>query len=148
MAGLRCGDVVLRGELSFVFVRKGKGGGSRQVRISSKFVDDVKSFLAWKAGNGEGVGTDDFLLFSPRSKRDYSTRGLQFAFKRCLGRAGVSLHHSIHHARHTYASLLLVSSNNNVRLVQKQLGHKSIVTTQTYLDLFESEMRSAIEGLL
>lgn len=147
MADLRCGDVVLRKEFSFVFVRNGKGGRPRQVRVSSEFCQSVMDYLKWKHEHGEGIDFSDALLYSPRARGVYSTRGLQYAFKRCLEKAKIPLYHSIHHARHTYASLLYSSSNNNLRLVQKQLGHSSIVTTQIYANLFNQEMQKAVEKL-
>ena len=54
--------------------------------------------------------------------------------------------HSIHHCRHTFASELLRASGN-LRLVQKQLGHSKITTTQVYADVFDSEMDEAIERI-
>lgn len=147
MADLECGDIRIRNELSCIFVRKGKGGKSREVIINSEFCKSLQDYLNWKNENGEGIGFDDFIFYSPKSKGKYSTRGLQLAFKRCLKKAGIPLFHSIHHTRHTYASLLLVSSKNNIRLVQKQLGHSSIVTTQVYANLFSQEINKAVEKL-
>ncbi len=147
VADLECGDVVLRDELSYVFVRNGKGGKSREVFINSDFQNSVKDILDWKKSVGEGINCNDPLLYSPKSKGKYSTRGLQKAFKRCLKNSGISVYHSIHHARHTFASLLLSSSNNNLKLVQSQLGHSSINVTQVYLHLFNSDIHNSIENL-
>jgi len=62
--------------------------------------------------------------------------------------AGINQKHSIHHLRHTYASLLLSASKNNLPLVQKQLGHTSITVTQVYTNVFKDEMKTALEHLL
>ena len=147
IAALRCGDVVLRDELSYVFVRNGKCGKSRQVIISKDFQEFLSGLLKHKQEIGEGTGNDDVLLVSAKSKGGYTTRGLQHAFKRCLRKAGIAMYHSIHHLRHTYASCLLVSSKNNLRLVQKQLGHSSVAVTQVYLDLFSEEIIDALKNL-
>jgi len=48
MAELKCGDIVIRGELSHVFVRKGKCNKSREVRINSEFCQSVVEYLKWK----------------------------------------------------------------------------------------------------
>ena len=105
------------------------------------------SFLKWKHKIGEKINPNDPRIYSLRGNGKYSSRGLQAAFKRCLHLAGINTYHSIHHMRHTYASCLLVSSNNNLRLVQKQMGHSSIATTQVYLHIFEQEIETAIERL-
>lgn len=144
---LQCGDIVLNDELSFIRVRNGKCGKYREVRISKSFYNAIEIFLKWKGQNGEGINSSDYLFISPKTRKKYSTRALQLAFKRCLEGANIPTHHSIHHLRHTYASCLLSSSKNNIRLVQKQLGHASIVTTQVYADVFMSEIENAVENL-
>ena len=75
-----------------------------------------------------------------------TVRALQKAFERVCEGAGVT-NHSVHHCRHTYASELLRSSGANLRLVQKQLGHSKITTTQVYADVFDEEMDKAVENL-
>lgn len=148
MANLCCGDIYLRDELSFIVVRQGKGSKTRKVRINSNFQKSSKEFLDWKKRSGEDIGPGSYLIISPKSKTRYTTRGLQLIFKRCIKHVNIPGYHSIHHLRHTYASLLLRSSNNNLRLVQKQLGHSSLLTTQVYVDTFTSDIENAIEGIL
>ena len=147
LADLKCGDIVFRNELSCVVVREGKGGKSREVMINRDFQKEATDYLDWKKVQGEKLGKDDVILYSPKSKGKYSTRALQFAFKRCLKGAKISLNHSIHHLRHTYASLLLAASKNNLPLVQKQLGHSSVVITQVYTKVFKEETKTALEHL-
>jgi site-specific recombinase XerD len=148
LADLKCGDLFFRDELSAVVVRHGKGDKQREVLISRTFQDEAKEYIKSKEVNKEKIGPDDVLLYSPRSKGKYTTRALQLRFKRILKGAGVSTSHSIHHLRHTYASLLLSSSNNNLPLVQKQLGHSSVTTTQVYTKVFKDDARAAVENLL
>ena len=147
LADLKCGDIIFRNELSCIYVRHGKGDKEREVMISRDFQKEAKEYLDWKEINGEQISSEDILLYSPKSKSKYSTRALQLSFKRCLKNTGISLKHSIHHLRHTYASLLLASSNNNLPLVQKQLGHSSVVTTQVYTKVFKQEAKHAVENL-
>jgi integrase/recombinase XerD len=147
LADLKCGDIIFRNELSCVVVREGKGGKSREVMINRDFQDEALEYLDWKKVHGEKVSKDDVILYSPKSKGRYSTRALQFAFKRCLVGAKISLKHSIHHLRHTYASLLLSASKNNLPLVQKQLGHSSVVITQVYTKVFKEEIKIALDHL-
>lgn len=148
MSDLHCSDIKLRDELSTVVVRNGKGGKFREVRINLSFQKAIKDYLAWKKRIGETIAQGSYLLQSPRNGARYSTRSLQFAFKRCLEYAGISTTYSIHNLRHTYASLLYSSSNYNLRLVQKQLGHSSPNTTQVYANVFSPEIEKAVDKLL
>ena len=147
IADLQCGDIRLCNELSYILVRKGKGGKQRQVLIGSRFQTAIRDFFAWKKRNGEPTIEDAVVLVSPRSSGRYSRRALQLAFKRCLKKAGLTVGHSIHHLRHTYASFLFSSSKNNLPLVQKQLGHSSVMTTQVYAHVFKEEIERAVERL-
>jgi site-specific recombinase XerD len=36
-------------------------------------------------------------------------------------------------------------AGNNIRFIQKALGHKSLETVQVYLDIADNEMRQAAE---
>jgi len=75
-----------------------------------------------------------------------SRRTVQRVFERIAKKAGIT-GHSFHHLRHTYASHLYRASNYNLRLVQKQLGHSSIKTTQVYADVFDEDLNQALAKL-
>ena len=60
------------------------------------------------------------------------------SFKRAIEESHLPLHFSIHNARHTYATFLL-HATNNLRYVQKQLGHSKISMTALYADVLPSE---------
>ena len=55
--------------------------------------------------------------------------------------------HRFHDLRHTYASYLYHASGNNLRMVQKQLGHQSIRTTEVYADVLDGETEKAVNAL-
>jgi site-specific recombinase XerD len=76
-----------------------------------------------------------------------TTRALEKVFKTSAARAGLSNHYSIHSLRHTYACELYRASGYNLRLVQKQLGHARIQTTEVYADVMEPDMQRALERL-
>ncbi|MCP4263674.1 MAG: tyrosine-type recombinase/integrase, partial [Planctomycetes bacterium] len=59
----------------------------------------------------------------------------------------LSAHYSIHCLRHTYACQLYKASGYNLRLVQKQLGHSSIHTTEMYADVMEPDIQDALREL-
>lgn len=145
LASLTCGDLALSVP-SAVVVRRGKGGKSRVVAVSSRVRAAAEEFLAWKQSRGEDVGPHAPLFRSCVTGRAMTTRALQNSFARSLRRAGVA-HKGIHATRHTFASELYRSSGRNLRLVQRQLGHASVATTQIYLSLFEEDWIEAVEGL-
>lgn len=147
MADLCCGDVQDSGSGGIVVVRNGKGGHARVVHVRREFMGCVDEYLSWRKENGEAV-TDTTPLFSVRG-RPMSKRGLQKCYERSLKNAGVTQPKGvgIHSLRHTYASFLLKASKFNLRLVQSQLGHSSIQTTQVYAHLFDREIQKAVGRL-
>jgi len=76
-----------------------------------------------------------------------TTRALQKIFKRCAEKACLRSSYSIHCLRHTYACFLLKAGNWNLRLVQKQLGHARISTTQVYADVMMPDVKKALDRL-
>lgn len=147
IAGLRCGDLFIGCGMSSLIVRKGKGGKQRTVALNQEIRNHLLKYLRWKKDAGESVGPEAPLLLSSRTGRAMTTRAIQKAFKRCASLAGLSRRFSIHSLRHTYACHLYKASKWNLRLVQKQLGHSSIATTQVYADVMEPDLRPALERL-
>jgi site-specific recombinase XerD len=147
IAQLKCGDVFLRGSICLLLVRKGKGEKKRLVRFNGSFRQHCEEYISWKQSVGEPTGVGDPLILSSNTGRHMTARALEKAFKRSAARAGLSTHYSIHCARHTYACELYRASAYNLRLVQKQLGHTYISTTQVYADVLEPDMQRALERL-
>ncbi|MFC1588468.1 tyrosine-type recombinase/integrase [Planctomycetota bacterium] len=141
-----CGDLFV-GEESFVFVRNGKGGKQRSVRFNGEFKKHVIKYFDWKKYIGEDCAPSAPLFVSRVTGGHLNKRSLQKAFERCVRMAGIGRHHSIHHLRHTYACYLYKASKYNLRVVQKQLGHASIVTTQVYADVVDKDLEQALERL-
>jgi site-specific recombinase XerD len=147
MANLKCGDIFIDNSMSSLHVRRGKGGKPRSVSFSRNFKEHMIRFLRWKNEIGEPVDDDSPVFYSFVTGVEITTRALQKAFKRCMSLAGLSPHYGIHCLRHTYACHLYKASGWNLRLVQKQLGHSRISTTQVYADVMEPDMRRALEKL-
>lgn len=147
IAGLNCGDLFLKNNVSSLIVRKGKGGKKRQVLFNGSFTQHCKKFLLWKQNIGESTEPDRPLLLSSNTGEHMTDRAIQKTFKRCAKRAGLALHYSIHCLRHTYACQLYKASNYNLRLVQKQLGHSRLVTTEVYADVMKPDLHNALRKL-
>ena len=147
IADLKCKDIFLRDRFCALLVRNGKGGKKRLVRFNGAFKKHYQEYLLWKQSVGEPTGLGDPLLLSSNSDSHMTTRGIEKAFKRTAARAGLPSHYSIHCGRHTYACELYRASGYNLRLVQKQLGHAHISTTQVYADVVEPDMQRALQRL-
>jgi len=147
IADLKCKDIFLRDRFCALLVRNGKGGKKRLVRFNGAFKRHYEKFISWKQSVGEPTSLSDPLLLSSNSGDHMTTRALEKAFKRTAARADLPSRYSIHCLRHTYACELYKASGYNLRLVQKQLGHSQIATTQVYADVVEPDMQRALERL-
>ncbi len=147
IADLKCKDIFLRDGFCALLVRNGKGGKKRLVRFNRAFKRHYNEYILWKQAVGEPVGLGDPLLLSSNTGGHMTTRALEKAFKRTAVRADLPSHYSIHCLRHTYACELYRASGYNLRLVQKQLGHAHVATTQVYADVVEPDMQRALQRL-
>ena len=147
ISALKCGDVSLSGDLCSLLVRKGKGGKKRIVLFTGAFKKHCHEYLKWKQQVGESAESESPLLLSDSTGDHMTTRAIQKAFKRCAAKACLYSAYSIHCLRHTYACFLLEASNWNMRLVQKQLGHSRITTTQVYADVMMPDVKKALDKL-
>lgn len=142
MANLKGSDLHLQDEQSSLTVEKGKGNKSRTIYFPETFKEECLFYLRWKEKRLPGI-----YLFANKKGEQLSKRTLQKSFKKCLQLAGIESHYSIHCLRHTYGSHLYKASNHNLRLVQEQLGHSSIRTTQVYANLMNDEVKEALKEL-
>ncbi len=147
IAALNCGDIFLGGSVSSLLVRRGKGGKRRLVFFKGDFKKHCTEYLSWKQEVGESVEPEKPLFPSSITGRHMTTRAIQKIFKCCARKAGLASSYSIHCLRHTYACFLLKASNWNLRLVQKQLGHARITTTQVYADVMMQDIEKALDRL-
>ncbi len=147
IAQLDCGDVFIRDGISSLLVRNGKCGKRRLVRFGESLKNHLNEYLLWKQNVGEPTGPSDPLFLSSNTGCHLTTRAIQKGFKRTAVKAGLSAHYSIHCLRHTYACQLYKASSYNLRLVQKQLGHSSIHTTEVYADVMEPDIQDALRRL-
>ena len=146
MAALRIGDLNLQNGDPSLIVRMGKGGKTRIVHFSLQFKQACLLFLEAKKSAGQPLSREAHLL-SKSTGESITKRTLQKAFKKCLSGAKISAHFGIHALRHTHGTHLYRASRYNLRLVQDQLGHASISTTQVYASLFSQDVRRAVERL-
>lgn len=143
-AGLRSGEVVAlkKDHLDLydakITVREGKGAKDRVVWINSDLRDEIAEWLG-----REDLAESDYL-FPTRTGKKMDTSTLRRAVKRAAREADVSESDRVspHTFRHTYATELY-RRTGNLRLVQENLGHASIETTELYTHLVDSEREEA-----
>lgn len=143
MVNLKESDFHLKGGHSSLSVKHGKGDKPRTVYLPETFKDECLFYSGWK----EKAMTQNDYLFINSSGRQLTKRALQKSFKRCLMLAGLESHYSIHCLRHTYGSFLYKSSIHNLRMVQEQLGHSSIRTTEIYASLMNEDVKKAVDKI-
>lgn len=146
MRELEFGDLHIQEGQSTLRVRRGKGGRPRTVHINEEFKNICRWFFKWKQKQGQDTGREHYI-FTNRKGAQLSKRALQKAFKKCIKKANLPEHYSIHCLRHTYGSHLYLASKHNLRLVQKQLGHSSVRVTEIYASLMDPDIKEALKKL-
>jgi integrase/recombinase XerD len=146
ICALQIRDLILEPGAASIIVRCGKGKKKRGVRIGDALRAHLAAFLDWKATADESTGPRAPVFLSSRGGA-LSRSAVFRIFKTNAAQVGLPPRFSIHSCRHTYASLLYRASNYNIRLVQKQLGHRSIQTTQVYADVLSEDAALAVERL-
>jgi len=138
IADLKIGDIELTTKDPYLIVRKGKRGKKRDVYLDKELVNHIKKFITWKKKTMSESVECDSPLFTGRNGGHCAAITLMKSFKRAIEESHLPSHYSIHSARHTYATFLL-HVTNNLRYVQKQLGHSKISMTALYADVLPSE---------
>ncbi len=146
VCALELRDVILEGGHPALIVRDGKGGKKRGVKLGTALREHLAEFVAWKERTGESVAASAPLFTSLRGG-SLTRTAVYRIFRQCADAVALPDRFSIHSCRHTYASMLYRASNFNLRLVQKQLGHRSIQTTQIYADVLDEDAVVAVENL-
>lgn len=133
--GLLIQDVDLQGRRAVI--RRSKGGDRREVSFGATCARKLWALMKTLTGRGEHEH-----LFQTERGRPFTPDTLRQLMDRVSHDAGVRAH--AHMLRHSAATRLL-QANVNSFVVQRQLGHKSISTTQKYAHLNASAVAKAYE---
>ena len=139
IAALQVKDVDLkRGCLSVVRLKKKKKKQTTEtLAISKELTAHLKDYIAGCRSGALFVG----------GRGPLTGQGLQQVWKAAVKQAGLPKELSIHSARHTLAVHLL-RKTNNLRQVQKQLGHSSPATTENmYCGVSVEDMQNGLDGI-
>jgi len=138
-AGLRVGEVV---NLSLADVElssgrtpqlrlNGKGQSERIVYLSATAAECLREYLSTRA-----LGTDTRVFLNRRGTRITIT-GIQLQLAKYCRQANIWI--TCHQLRHTFASRLL-AADVPVTSIQKLLGHRSLRTTQRYIQVADTQV--------
>jgi integrase/recombinase XerC len=115
---------------------RGKGRRERLSMLGPPAIRAVRAYLParMELARERKVSPGEALFINHRTAQRISSRSVGRILKGLLARAGLSLEHSPHSLRHSFATHLL-NRGANLREVQELLGHKRIATTQIYTHL-------------
>ena len=123
-------------------VVQGKGDKQRIVPMSDRSIEEIRAYLPEREMLRISPA-DRHILFLNRRGRQL-TRFMIYHIVRDLAvAAGIRRDISPHTLRHSFATHLL-EGGANLRAIQQMLGHESIATTEIYLHVDRSMLRSEI----
>ena len=133
-SGLRVSEVVrirltdIHRKSMQIRIEQSKGRKDRMVVLSRKVLTLMEEYYRQY--------TPKEYLFEGQFGGPYSIRSAQMIFNRFKQMAKVNIKGGIHLLRHSFATHLL-EQGADIRLVQQQLGHGSVKTTQVYTHVTE-----------
>lgn len=136
-AGLRLSEVVnlkiadIDSERKLIYVRGGKGKKDRTTILADELLNLLRKYFR--------IYKPKIWLFEGKDGTHYSKRSVQKIFYLSLKKAKVDKKASVHTLRHSFATHLL-EQGEDLRYIQKILGHKSSQTTEIYTHITKKGM--------
>lgn len=128
-------------EEGYVMV-EGKGSKQRLVPLSPVSIELISEYLEQRnAGPIKREGED--ILFLNRRGAPLTRIMVFYIIRDAAAMAGIAKKVSPHTLRHSFATHLL-EGGANLRAIQEMLGHESIATTEIYLHLDRTRLRSEL----
>jgi site-specific recombinase XerD len=122
-------------------VRHGKGGKERVLPLSQRLLQELEDY--WRAQRRGRLGHDSPWLFLGRAKDKPMSPGMgQVIYYRAVRKSGVRRKGGIHLLRHSFATGL-IENGVELTLVQRLLGHASLLTTARYLHVTSARLEAA-----
>ena len=120
----------------------GKGQKTRLVPISPVAIKQLQLWFFDRNAMNIKPGEEDYVFLNRRGV--HLTRTMILIMIKRLGQeAGIAKTISPHTLRHSFATHLL-EGGANLRAIQQMLGHESITTTEVYVHIDRSTLRSEI----
>lgn len=142
IAALKIGDVLsydgtIKDEIRLK-PEQTKGNKHRAVMIGARLQNELSQYL----GTLPTVNPDSPLFISQKSNTNFNPNALAQKFRRIYDLAGIDGATS-HSGRRTFITQL-ASKGVSVRVLQSLAGHRSIGTTQLYIDVNDEMKRQAV----
>ena len=139
MTNLKWNDIDLMvGSLKVI---QGKGAKDRVLYINDNLLEDLK---IWKKRQFKEWGKTEYV-FTTRTLNKLDGKAVRKMIKTYSDKANINKNITTHTLRHTFATDLL-RATNNIRQVQKALGHSDISTTQIYTHITDSELENSMKN--
>lgn len=122
---------------------KGKGGKERLVPIEGVAIERVREWLVTRVGHKVKPSEEDYVFISLTRGCRLSRISLFVYIKSYAEKAGIKKNISPHTFRHSFATHLL-EGGANLRAIQMMLGHEDISTTEIYMHIDKSRLRTEI----
>lgn len=120
----------------------GKGSKQRMVPLSPVSVTLIREYLEQRSAGRIRPGAEDTLFLSRQGRP--LTRVMVFYIVRDLAAAaGIAKEVSPHTLRHSFATHLL-EGGASLRVIQELLGHESIATTEIYVHIDNTRLRTEL----
>jgi site-specific recombinase XerD len=119
-----------------LLVRNGKGGKRREVGMDEWGWEQLRPWLAARAGLP--AGPLFCIIDGPTRGRPRASAGVRRELRRLAARAGVGRRFAPHQLRHAHA-LELAREGVPLNIIQRQLGHTNLGTTSIYLQGIDPE---------
>src|SRR6204780_375034 len=130
-------------KLMVIYIRQGKGARDRDVPLSPKLLEELRSYWKWKKPRG-------YLFPSTAGQRgvdqSISDKTIWNACRVAATRAGLTRKIHPHTLRHSFATHLL-EAGADLRTIQLLMGHERLEDTTVYLHLSQRHLRAAINPL-
>lgn len=129
--GLRVGEVLrlrvvdLDSDRMLIRVVQGKGKKDRLTLLSARALTELRAY--WRRDR-----PDPWLFAGMIPGRPLSESAAQRTYQQAARKAGIAKAGSIHTLRHSFATHL-IEAGVDVTIVQKLLGHASVLTTMRYV---------------
>ncbi|KHD73533.1 integrase [Actinoplanes utahensis] len=147
MLALRVGSIAGRPGERRVEVA-GKGGRPRMVPIEGGLDAAVGRYLESRRVRFGRVGSTAPLLVDRRGE-PLRRGGLQYLVRSCYRRAGIGDRvprgAQLHALRHTFATRL-AEDGANASEIMRLLGHASLATSQSYIEVTAEQQRAAVQA--
>ena len=142
IAALRIGDVLnesgaVNDEIRLT-AEQTKGKKSRTIMVGDKLRKEIAMYCC----SIKKIDPIRPLIASQKSRNGFGANSLSQEYKKLYTRAGIAGATS-HSGRRTFITSL-ASKGIGVRVLQSLAGHRSIATTQVYIDVNDEMKRSAV----